>query len=145
MVSMILSDPVHDSEMIEQATHVWQELYGNVRRSADRQPRSDKGLLKVKMEDPQGAVSEKQWLKKRRVSVSELLTTPPAKAVRKEDLGEEVWTPAHDKELLFNARKHEANLFNALRSNTVTAHEVPAAVREAAAQHFENVVRLASG
>lgn len=49
------------------------------------------------------------------------------------------------KELLFNAWKHEANLFNALRSQTVKAHEVPAAVREAAAQHFEKVVRLASG
>jgi hypothetical protein len=63
--------------------------------------------------------------------------------LRKEDLGEEVWTPAHEKELLFNTRKHEANLFNALRSNTVKAHEVPLAVREAAAQHFEKVVRLA--
>ena len=95
------------------------------------------------MEDPQGAVSEKQWLKKRRTSVSELITTPPAKVLRKEDLGDEVSTPAHEKELMFNTRKHEANLFNALRSNTVKAHEVPAAVNESAAKHFEKVVRLA--
>jgi hypothetical protein len=143
MVTVLLSDPVHDSEMFAHATHVWHELYGDVRRSADRQPRSDKGLSrKVKMDDLQGAPSEKQWLKQRRIAVSELVTTPPSKMLRKEDLGEEVWTPAHEKELLFNARKHEANLFNALRSNTVKAHEVPAAVCEAAAQHFEKVVRL---
>ena len=143
MVIVILSDPVCDSEMLEQATQVWQELYGDVRRSAERQHRSDKGLPRVKMEDPQGAVSEKQWLKKRRTSVSELITTPPARVLRKEDLGDEVRTPAHEKELMFNARKHEANLFNALRSNTMKAHEVPAAVNESAAKHFEKVVRLA--
>jgi hypothetical protein len=142
MVMVILSDPSYDSAVFTHASVVWHELYGDVRRTAQRCTRTDKGLLrKVKTDDSPGVPSEKEWLKRRRTAVSELITTPLAKTVRKEDLGDDVWTGAHDKEMLFNAKKHEVNLYNALRSNTVKAHEVPARVCEHSDAHFGKVTK----
>jgi hypothetical protein len=142
MVTVLLSDPSFDSEVFTLVSVVWQELYGDVRRTAQRLPRSDKGALrKVRTDDNPDVPSEKEWLKRRRTAVSALLTTPPAKTVCKEDLGDDVWTGAHDKEVLFNTKKHAVNLYNALRSNTVKADEVPAQVCVNSAKHFDKVTK----
>ncbi len=142
MVTVLLSDPSYDSEVFTHASAVWRELYGDVRRTAQRPTRTDKGSVrKVKTDDSPGVPSEKEWLKRRRTAVSALLTTPPAKTVRKEELGDDVWTRAHDKEVLFNTKKHAVNLYNALRSNTVKAHEVPAQVCVNSAAHFDKVTK----
>ena len=83
-----------------------------------------------------GKLSEKQWLRKRRDAVTAL--TPPAKQLKKKDL-DNIWTPAHDKELQFNLSKQWTHIWEGMRSNTVLPAEVGADEEACARENFQKV------
>lgn len=87
---------------------------------------------------PGKALSREEWLCKRREVVNQESATTPVKRMKPSDVAE-VWTPEHDKELNFNAKKQSLRVFEGLRSKAIKLEELPEDVRSMAGKHFATI------
>ncbi len=135
---LAVSDPSHDKRVIQVAGQVWQELYSSARSRPNS--RFDKGVARLKAagQPDEDLTPEKptegQFKKRRRgkFGCPDLSAAVPASS-------SEAWTEGHDKEVTFNAKKQLNRLFEAVRSGSVDAAELPVPVLEECVAHFRTV------
>ena len=134
-IMLAVADPGHDRLVLKQARELWSELYPPCRqRIRERFDKNVKrpGAQKQAQTDDAAGCTETEFKRRRRQQQLEGPAQPGT------IVPTEPWdvSEAHMNERNFNAEKRQKRLFEALRSGTVSAAEVPVEMLEAAVEHF---------